>query len=618
MTSARAELAKENFWSSVQKNEKKFIEDTYSIRTKEATYSKLVLNTSQAYVDRLQQESQDKGLYIRDVILKYRQWGCSTWCLAKAATKTVSRRNWRTLITAHHKERAKVMFRQFRTFMQQIPKELQPVFSSDNEKEIFLTDRNSSATISTAKTPEFVRGDMFNWWHMTEVDYYIGEGGSLFTQLTAGLSMIPKFPGMGVVMESTANGVEGELYHFWMQMLEGKNEYGFRPIFVNWKYDRKCERTLHEHEGERQRDWEVVKAERDNCKECHYHRKQWAKSFATEELLERRRKYKLTWEQIIWYHWQCMTDLQGDWRKMGQEFPCDWEEAFIASGSPVWSLKLLEKLKLRSYAGKLFECPAEDFTEWTELSESTILRPGEDPYLMLWKRPRKDHRYMIGADSSLGTETSNPCAAIILDMETMGIVGLMHGRIDPKNYARILARIGKYYNMAMIAPEQQNTGYAVISVLEDIYPNLYLKYRLSATGWKPQDTPGFSTDRATRPFMVQVGRQLLNAWAGDVDTLSDLIPSSALIREMMGFTHGKMQKGKAQASAGMGDDIVMSWLIAITATHQELGIGLNDDAQSHLQQVKLEEEKRIKTPKDAEEYFAELEKFRAGEHERWA
>lgn len=617
MSTAQAQLAREKYWLGVQKNERLFIENTYSIRTKKATFDKLILNTSQAYVDRLQTESIEKGLTIRDLILKYRQWGCSTWALAKGATKTVSRRNWRTLVTAHHKERAKALFRQFRTFLSQIPKELQPTYSSDNEKEIFLTDRNSSATISTAKTPEFVRGDMFNWWHMTEIDYYLGEGGSLFTQLVAGLPMIPKFAGMGVTAESTANGADGEMYQLWMQIIEGKNEYGFRPIFVNWKYDRLCEYSLHHHEGDEQKPWEQVKAERDSCSTCHYHRKTWAKAHADEELLERRRKYGLTWEQIIWYHRTCFTDCRGDWRKMAQEYPCDWEEAFIASGTPVWSMKLLEKIRLRTYQGKLFECPAEDFNHWSELSESTILRPGEDPYFMMWKQPRPNHRYMIGADSSLGTETSNPCAATVVDMETLQVVALLHGRIDPKTYAQYLARIGKYYNMAMIAPEQQNTGYAVISVLEDIYPNVYQKYNLKPGGWVPLQTLGFSTDRATRPFMVQQARQLLNAFQNDLDALAELIPSSALVREMMGFTHGKMQKGKAQAGAGMGDDIVMSWLIAITATHQELGIGLNQDALQHFQEVQVAEQKRIRTAVDMDDYMAEMERFTSGDHERW-
>lgn len=617
-TSARIELAKEEYWAEVVNDERTFIENTYLIRTKKATFEHLKFNHPQAYCDKLQTESIVKGEYIRDLILKYRQWGCSTWCLAKAATKTISRRNWRSVICAHHKTRSKSMFRQLKKFWKQIPGALQPFYEADNDLEAILEDRNSSATLSTAKTPEFLRGDMVNWLHLTEIDFFAGEGGSLVTLLDAALPMVPKLPGMGVVGESTANGVDGEFYFLWNEIMEGKNEHGFRAIFVNWKYDRQLEKSFHYHEGEEFMPWAEVKEMRNNCITCHSHRKAWAKAHMTEELFERRRKYGLTWEQMNWYVWQCFTDLRGDWRKMGQEYPCDWQEAFITSGTPVWSMALLEKLRLRSYPGKLFECPDKDFSHWSDLSESELLRVGEDPYFMMWKQPRANHRYMIGGDSGLGNSNSNPCAAVVIDMDTMGVVALLHGRIEPKLFAQYLARLGRYYNNAIIAPEQQNTGYAVLSALEEIYPNIWQKQQLKPEGWVQGNTLGFSTDKSTRPYMVSLGRQLMNAYALDVGSLSELIPCHALIREMMMFTHGKMQKGKAQGAVGASDDIVMAWLIAITAAHQEMGLGLNNDAKEHIIQVKLEEERRIKGSRDMNEYMEEMDRFRSGNHPFWA
>ena len=41
--------------------------------------------------------------------------------------------------------------------------------------------------------------------------------------------------------------------------------------------------------------------------------------------------------------------------------------------------------------------------------------------------------------------------------------------IPPDEYATLLASWGKYYNKAILAPERNNTGHAVIAVLKQVY-----------------------------------------------------------------------------------------------------------------------------------------------------
>ena len=598
----RSAILREEYWEEVRKDERYFIENNFKIRTKEATFENLVYNDNQVVTEAVEAQLLKKYGYVRLAILKYRQWGCSTYCKAKAATKTCSYMNWRTLITAQHKTRAKGLLKEMRQMIYQLPPEYRPILDTENSMELEILDRQSSATIQTAKTPEFGRGDMFNWWWLTEVDFFLGEGGSLKTVMDAGMPFIPDQPLTGVWLESTANGTDGEYYTMWVGAHKGEPEgRGFYALFVGWMNDRKLEMPFHVHaEDNVKYDWEGTKRRRDKCKTCNERRYEFRTLYCKDEdIHERVDKYHLTWEQANWYWYYLQSRAGGDKLKMAQEYPCSWQEAFIASGSPVYDKRLLTALQLRARPGRLFEPPQTNFESLDDdrLIEQEELVRGKDPYFEVWKEPVKDHRYAIGADSSTGKANSNPSAAVVMDCETQGIVAVLHGRIDPETYAHYLARIGAYYNYAVVAPEQQQTGYAVIAPLEKIYSNIHQHHKLRPEGWKEMDSLGFSTDRETRPYMVQLGRKLLTSHARNtesIEKLADLIPCAQLLHDLQFFTYGKM--AKPQAAVGEEDDLPMAWMISIAVTHQHLNLGLNEEVPTMIHKPTAEEKQWAEKP----------------------
>ena len=86
----------------------------------------------------------------------------------------------------------------------------------------------SSYRLYTAGSPEAGRGTTPTIAHLSEVAFWQHD-----EKILAGLFQgISEAPGTEVILESTANGAQGEFYRLWKGALEGENEY--LPIFLPW------------------------------------------------------------------------------------------------------------------------------------------------------------------------------------------------------------------------------------------------------------------------------------------------------------------------------------------------------------------------------------------------
>ena len=110
-----------------------------------------------------------------------------------------------------------------------------------------------------------------------------------------------------------------------------------------------------------------------------------------------------------------------------------------------------------------------------------------------------------------GRGKGNPSATYVVDADSMDNVAAIHGRIDPDLYGEVLTYVGYLYNIALIAPEVENTGHAVLAALNRLnYPNIYQRYQLTPEGWMQTQQLGWSTNMKSKPQMVAVGRKLFN------------------------------------------------------------------------------------------------------------
>jgi hypothetical protein len=121
----------------------------------------------------------------------------------------------------------------------------------------------------------------------------------------------------------------------------------------------------------------------------------------------------------------------------------------------------------------------------------------------------------------------------------------------------MLFYLGRWYNNSLICPESNSVGLATIQQLYGMnYPNIYQQRKTANTASDNINHLGFKTTVSTRPPIISNLRRMIE----DEDIM---IPSQEVLGELRTFiiTEG----GKAEASVGHHDDMVMSLAITCEA-----------------------------------------------------
>ncbi len=580
----------EEFWKWARANERAYIETFCKVISKQAKKVNFKLNAQQVIVDNLIAQCDAEYEPVRDAICKYRQPGISKYMGVKVHARTVPNENRTALITAQRKGVAEKNLRLQKFHIANLPERLRPLVSVDNKQEVFMPEINCSITCNSANDPAAVRGDTCHDWVLTEAAYY-GENGSRLSEvLDAGSQQVPDDPFTLIALETTANGTSDEFYDFYQDArsngLYKRGKNGFRAIFLDWKNDPMCQRAFHPDPQLRAthpwsdhpeaRSWEEARAIRNKCPQCNKLRAAWAKDFLTPELRSRMVRYGYDLEQMHWYWYVLNRKLRGDKLKMQQEYPSDDNEAFIASGTPLFDGETIAKVKKLCKPGTLYDVPMENVA-WEDLTKNDQLTRNTDVYLEVWDKPRPGRIYLIAADSSLGEAKGNPSAAYIVEQESMDVVAALHGRIDPDLYGETLTYLGYLYNIALIVPEVENTGHAVLAALNRLnYPNIYQRYQLTPEGWMQTQQLGWSTNMRTKPQMVAVGRKVFNMLSASPEQIARKIKDEQLCNELSKFTIGSFGTRAMGAKSGANDDRPIAWFISQLACHQEAGIDIGD------------------------------------------
>lgn len=168
---------------------------------------------------------------------------------------------------------------------------------------------------------------------------------------------------------------------------------------------------------------------------------------------------KVTWQQVPgrdekWKKEQ-LRAMGNDWSKFRQEFEAD----FIASGNTVIDPDILRNI-INKY-------------------ENPIDKQIEDKF-SIWEKPIQGARYVIGGDPSKGTGNDYAAAQVlkVISLKPLQLeqVAVFHdNKTDLYEFAEVCARIGYYYNTALLMIENNAEGYAVTSTLHwtHEYPNMY-------------------------------------------------------------------------------------------------------------------------------------------------
>lgn len=342
----------------------------------------------------------------RNIVLKARQMGITTYVAARFFIQTITRPGTMTVQVAHDQESAEEIFRIVHRFWENLPEGMKRgalLRSRANVRQMVFPRLDSEYRVATAADINAGRGLTIHNLHCSEVARWLRDGEEALASLRAAV------PGDGdIVLESTPNGAGGVFYEEWQHA----RETGYAQHFFPWWYD------------DEYRDKTQLVQVRPLTPE-------------EEELVLRAR---LTDAQVAWRRTN-RAQMRG---LAAQEYAEDPVSCFRASGECIFELDAIDRA-LESQA-----C-------------ATTVR--ENGNLTIWFEPRYDRQYIIGVDpAGGGTEGDYACAEVI-DRKTAMQCAELHGHYSPRELAMKLIDLGGMYNHALLVVERNNHGHGVLANL---------------------------------------------------------------------------------------------------------------------------------------------------------
>jgi len=224
-------------------------------------------------------------------------------------------------------------------------------------------------------------------------------------------------------------------------------------------------------------------------------------------------------------------------------------------------------------AGDTFLSPAEiDYVR--NCIRSPIEKWGPENAVWVWKYPLSEKKYLVSADVARG-DGADYSTFIVFDIQNSEVVADFKSKIPPDEFATVLAEVGRRYNDAILAPESNTYGYAVLMKLQELkYPSIYFakeKDKFAVLyGNGNIGKAGFSTQGTSRPKILTKLEEVIR-------NKHLMIYSSRIYEELKTF----IWKGsKPQAMRGKNDDLVMAlaigcWLFDTSSEYSKQAIDLN-------------------------------------------
>lgn len=269
------------------------------IRDKAGKTVPLALNPVQRLIhDTLEKQKREKG-WVRAVVLKARQPGCSTYVAGRYYSKSSLNRGVNTYILAHEQSASDNLFSIVDRFQRNNP--LAPHVGTANVKELEFDRLDSSYVVATAGAKAGGRGRSISLFHGSEVAFWPNAADHFASSVQA----VPLLPDTEIILESTANGPSGEFYERCQDAEAGRGDYIliFVPWFMTPEYARPPEAGF------------ALDSESS------------AEQMSEVEIAE---LYGLSMAQMAWRRSKILELRSVE--KFQQEYPSDSSEAFVAAG----------------------------------------------------------------------------------------------------------------------------------------------------------------------------------------------------------------------------------------------------------------------------------------------
>jgi len=185
-------------------------------------------NSAQKIIHREVEKMKADVGYVRVVVLKGRQQGCSTYVEGRFYWKTSMHEGEKTFILTHQDMATTNLFSMAKRYHDNAPPFVQPHVGKSNSQEMVFDRLNSSYQVSTAGSKGAGRSATLSNVHGSEVAFWENGGEHLAGLLQA----VPLAPGTEVFLESTGKGVGGVFHNQWVMAVSGQSD--FRAIFIPW------------------------------------------------------------------------------------------------------------------------------------------------------------------------------------------------------------------------------------------------------------------------------------------------------------------------------------------------------------------------------------------------
>lgn len=378
----------------------------------------------------------------RNIVLKARQMGMTTWVAARFFLKTITEKGVLTVQVAHTREAAEGIFRVVQRFWECLPKELRegPLRRSRaNVGQMCFPELDSEFRVVSAGDAGAGRGLSIQYLHLSEVSRWPGDAHETLAGLRAALA-----PGGEMVIESTPNGAYGCFYEEWQSGSDGEAgdvsaHDGLVRHFFPWWMESAYIGTPVDADAMNEEEWELVE------------------------------RHGLSPEQIGF-----RRGLEASYRGLrSQEFAEDAETCFKATGECCFDVAVVEK-------------------RLGELRDPVETRRGGAMHL--WLPPVHGAEYLVAVDTAGGGSEGDFAAVQVIEMQTGLQCAELQQRLGALELARVAAELAREYNGATIAVERNNHGSGVLAYLDSMerYHRVYEQHGVA----------GWLTTAGSKPGMV--------------------------------------------------------------------------------------------------------------------
>lgn len=404
-----------------------------------------------------------KNMHYRNIVLKARQLGFTTFICIFMLDYALFNRNKQLGIIAHTKDDASVIFRKVKIAWENFPQPIKDFLKlgtiGDSAVEYQFTN-GSVMRVSTS-----LRSGTYQMVLITEFGKICARFPEKATEIVTGT--LPAVPTKGVVfIESTAEGEEGYFYEYVQEAMEAARlrrpltSKDFKFFFFPW-YQNPADVI----EGPELPIPPDIAAYLDKM----------------ENLVQ----VKFTTEQRNWY-WLTHKEQKA---KMKQEHPSTPEEAFLTSGNKLFGAGVLDAQR-EKYA------------------EEPMLVDGD---FRIYRRYVTSHVYGLGADVSQGTKKDSSTIVVIDFTTGETVLTYRSNTVDPVAFAHDIKRAALMYGGCIAAPEANNVGMTTCVTLNAIYPNIYTQVREGLLESSPSNKLGFLTTSLTKPkYMYEMAEAMEN------------------------------------------------------------------------------------------------------------